>query len=318
MITIMKQENIPCVCRHLKVISDDNSGEEICQSCGCVLRERLEENSNTSYGPEEYLKVSQTGQPNSLTYHDRGLFTVINQQNIDAFGRNIPNSTVREYSRLRRWDSRTKISSSSRSLHKGLIMLDGIKKKLALSDSAVERIASIYRKAVSLGTLRGRSTEEILTSCVFIGCKLEKIPRSLNEISLITAQNKGNVYKMTMMLIERLELKIEPVNASDYLTKIATNSGMSRKAEIYAFELLNVLKKKNIGIGKNPLSLCGTIAWLASTLSGDWITQKTIADSAGITSVSIRNNSKFIIRELGLDKNMIGVSIQKESGDSQK
>lgn len=285
-------------CKHSKKITDNVTGEEICYLCGQILAERLENSSEAIFDIADY-RLSRTGQPNSLAYHD-GLSTIIDYKNTDAFGKNIPRNNRQDFSRLRLWDSRTKLKSSDRSLMQGLLFLDGIKKKLVLPERTVERIAYIYRKASALRLARGRRNEQILTACVFVGCKQEKIPRSLQEISSVTFQNKQKIVRTTKLLIERLGLRLEPVSAADYLSKIASATGMSNKAKKHAYELLKKVEEHHLGFGKNPVVLCGAIAWIASAKCGDHITQQAISGVAGITPVSIRNHSRTLIKMLSI------------------
>ena len=285
-------------CSHTRIVTDSNNGEELCSSCGQILSERLEDTSLQSvFDVEDFFNLTQTGPPNSITKHDYGLSTIIGRKNVDAAGKRISRNLHNDFSRLRLWDGRSQTKQDSRSLLKGLMLLEGIQKKLTLPERAVERTAYMYRKAMDLGFAKGRGTEEVLAGCIFLGCKLERIPRSLHEICSITASNKGKVYSVVRLLVETFDIVLDPPNIEDYFPKIASMSGMSKKSQKYAYELLKRIKDNRLGSGKNPLVLCGTIAWVASARCGDRISQQAIADVAGITPVSIRNCSKLFADE---------------------
>ena len=59
--------------------------------------------------------------------------------------------------RLRTLDSRTQIDASTRNLKEAFNQLDRLKYKLGLSDSVVEKVAYIYRKAHEKKLVRGRT-----------------------------------------------------------------------------------------------------------------------------------------------------------------
>ena len=80
----------------------------------------------------------------SLARHDRGLTTVIGRSDKDASGQKIDNSIRSTFERLRRWDSRIPVNSSTdRNLSKAFSQLHLLKDKLGLSDAIVEKTAYI-------------------------------------------------------------------------------------------------------------------------------------------------------------------------------
>ena len=72
-------------CNKTALITDDNSGEIVCKSCGLVLSEGSE-----AAGPEwrsfanDGVDKSRTGTGTSITMHDMGLSTVIGAVNKDV------------------------------------------------------------------------------------------------------------------------------------------------------------------------------------------------------------------------------------------
>src|SRR5882762_11044504 len=85
-------------CGSLNLIEDFDQGETICQDCGLVLSQNL-----MSRGPEwraftkeEKDERGRVGIPTSFSIHDKGLSTVIDRVNRDAFGRQLPMETRME------------------------------------------------------------------------------------------------------------------------------------------------------------------------------------------------------------------------------
>src|SRR3989442_15727339 len=78
-------------CSSLNLIEDFDQGETICQDCGLVLSQNL-----MSRGPEwraftkeEKDERGRVGIPTSFAIHDKGLSTVIDRVNRDAYGRQL-------------------------------------------------------------------------------------------------------------------------------------------------------------------------------------------------------------------------------------
>jgi transcription initiation factor TFIIB len=152
-----------CIKYKKAVITDPESGEIICSSCGMVILEKIQENNTNSGGPEwntfsvkEMDAKSRTGVSTSLSRHDMGLATIIGKTDRDASGHKIDIAMHSRMDRLRTWDYRTQ-SSTHRNLRQAFNWLDVFKDKLVLSDAVVEKSAYIYRKAQERGLVRGRT-----------------------------------------------------------------------------------------------------------------------------------------------------------------
>src|SRR5213083_311575 len=151
-------------CGSLNLIEDFDQGETICQDCGLVLSQNL-----MSRGPEwraftkeEKDERGRVGIPTSFSIHDKGLSTVIDRVNRDAYGRERPMETRMEMLRLRKWQIRTRVhSSSDRNLAQAMAELDRLTDKLHVPANVKENSAVVYRKALDSGLVRGRSIAAI-------------------------------------------------------------------------------------------------------------------------------------------------------------
>ncbi len=97
-------------CKRGPLITDVNSGEITCGSCGMVLIERMEDfgPEHSAFTQEDFMKNTRTGKKSSLAEHDMGLSTTIKKDDKDASGRRLSPEMSRTFYRLRMWDSRSK------------------------------------------------------------------------------------------------------------------------------------------------------------------------------------------------------------------
>src|SRR5919198_524893 len=157
------QPSVTCpLCKdNLLIITDPNSGETICSKCGMIVLDKIQNINQPEWRASsnaEYENRSRTGTPMSLAIHDMGLSTVIGRTGRDASGKKIDTAMHATMQRLRTWDSRAYIDSSSdRSRIQAFNELDILKDKLVLPDVVVEKSAYIYRKAQERGLVRGRA-----------------------------------------------------------------------------------------------------------------------------------------------------------------
>ncbi|MGA8903416.1 MAG: TFIIB-type zinc ribbon-containing protein, partial [Candidatus Bathyarchaeia archaeon] len=145
-------------CGRANLVEDYDLGEIICRDCGLVLSEH-----SLNQGPEwraftkeEKDERGRVGLPTSFSIHDKGLSTVIDRVNRDAYGRQLPLATRLEMLRLRKWQIRMRVhSSADRNLAQAMAELDRLTDMLHIPASIKERAAIVYRKALDNGLVRG-------------------------------------------------------------------------------------------------------------------------------------------------------------------
>ena len=119
-----------------------------------------------------------------MSRHDRGLATIIGRLNVDASGKKIDSSTRSTFDRLRTWDVRTQLDSSTdKNLSRAFSEFSVLKDKLGLSDAIIEKTAYIYRKVEERGLIRGRTIPGMLAACLYISCRATGTPRTVKDLS---------------------------------------------------------------------------------------------------------------------------------------
>ncbi len=280
-------------CAKNKLVTDNESGEIFCVSCGFVINDTMIDNSPERMFSDSTVNKSRTGDKTSLTRHDQGLSTIINPINKDASGKPLSTSMKSTITQLRKWDIRSQNNSSvDRSLKQALNELQKMKEKLSLSNSVAEKASYIYRKALERKLTKGRGISAIMAAALYAACRELNIPRTLNEISKSGNIRKGNVSTCYRVLVIELELKIPVVNSVTCISKIASVAMLSEKVKRYAIKLLDIARQKQILAGKDPMCMAAASLYLSSLKHGENITQREIAEAAGITEVTVRNRAK--------------------------
>ena len=170
-------ESIKCsICGRIRTaIADPDSGEIVCSNCGMVIAERDQDDVNPerrAFSPEEQEARTRTGAPSSLSRHDKGLATIIGKPTKDAAGRELDANARSTFKRLKTWDTRMQIDSSTdRNLYRAFYELNVLKDKLGLSDAIVEKTAYIYRKVEHGGLVKGRTIPGMLSAAIYLACR---------------------------------------------------------------------------------------------------------------------------------------------------
>jgi transcription initiation factor TFIIB len=143
--------------------------------CGLVIAERSLDLANPercAFTTEESDKRARTGAPTSLSRHDRGLPTLMGKPTRDAAGQKLDTNAYSTYKRLKTWDDRVRLhSSTDRNLLSAFSELSMLRDKLGLSDSLLEEIVYMYRKVEDSGLVRGRTIRGMLVACVYVACR---------------------------------------------------------------------------------------------------------------------------------------------------
>jgi transcription initiation factor TFIIB len=278
-------------CGKEKILTDENTGELFCGSCGFVISEKLEDTGAEwrSFSQDEGNRA-RTGAGTSLTMHDMGLSTVIGSVNKDATGKPLSASMKSTIERLRTWDSRTQAhSSSDRNLRQALNEMDKIKDKLALTDAVIEMAAYIYRKAMEKKLIRGRSIHGLVAACIYAACRNTETPRTLDDIAKGINIRRKEVARGYRLIFRELDLKMPVVDPVKVVSRIASIAGLSEKSKRKAIVILNEAKKEGIVAGKDPMGIAAAALYLACISIGEAKSQKDISIASGVTEVTIRN-----------------------------
>jgi transcription initiation factor TFIIB len=293
----------------IKTITDYESGEIICSTCGMVISDKIQsigpewrnfEQSGTIIrsSVESSISRQRTGSPTSLARSDNGLYTVIGEKDNDVYGRRLDPLVRHSMHKIRMYDVRTQLSSHhERNRRRAFTELDRLRSKLGLSDIVIEKTAYIYRKAEKRGIIRGRTIDSILAASLHIACREMAVPKTLKEIAKASNIRLKTLSKDYRILITELDLKVPNNDLRHYVFKVGNAVPTSEKTKRRAIELMDIISKKDKNTytsGKDPLGLAATVLFVAGANNGENLSQSEIASAAGMTSVTIRCRLKEI------------------------
>jgi transcription initiation factor TFIIB len=222
-----------------------------------------------------------------------GLSTVIGKTDRDADGHKIDAGMHSTMERLRTWDFRIQIRTSThRNLVQAFSELNVLKDKLALPDAVIEKTAYIYRKIQERGLVKGRSISGLVAASVYAACREMGIPRSLTDIAVASNVKRKDLARAYRILVIELDIKIPLIDEIKCLVKVANKANLSEKTKRQAISIMNEILKKDISAGKNPMGFAATVLYLSCLKTGENITQIDISHAAGVTEVTLRNRYK--------------------------
>lgn len=274
---------------------DYGKAEISCNRCGLVLDENMIDQGPEwrAFDHEQRDKRTRVGAPSTYAISDKGLTTAIDWKNKDAKGRSIPEQNRAQLFRLRKWNQRIRVSRcGERNLAIALGELDREANRLDLPRSIREDASVIYRRAAKNNLIRGRSIEGVVATSLYIACRICNLPRTLNEIAEVSNVSKKQIAKNYRFLSRELDIKLKPTSPADYISRFASQLGLSGETQSKAIEIIHSANEKGLTSGKGPTGIAAAALYISSVLLGERKTQKDIALVSGVTEVTIRNRYK--------------------------
>jgi transcription initiation factor TFIIB len=230
-----------------------------------------------------------------------GLATIIGRINMDSSGHALDPAMRTTMGRLRIWDIRTQIrSSTDRNLRNAFNHLEKLKDRLGISDVAVEKTAYLYRKAQERGLVRGRTIPSVLAAAAYVACREMGISKTLKDIALAADIRRKDLSRTYRLLVIELDLKVPMVDTVKCVAKVANKAGLKEKTKREAIDTMYEISKRGMTAGKDPMGLAASVLYLSSFIVGEHVTQSQIADAAGVTEVTLRNRFKDLKTRLEL------------------
>lgn len=234
--------------------------------------------------------------------HDKGLTTHIGWRDEDSNGRTLPSKRRRQMGRLRQWQERIRTrDSTERNLRFALSEIDRMASVLGVPKSVREFAAVLYRQALNEDLIRGRSIEGVATDALYSACRLEQIPRSLEEMVTVSRVNKQEIARTYRYISRELGLEMEPVNPKQYVPRFCSDLALSASVQAKANEIIDTAAEQGLMSGKSPTGFAAAAIYSASILCNEKVTQRTVAETADVTEVTIRNRYQEQIEAMDLN-----------------
>jgi transcription initiation factor TFIIB len=276
---------------------DQESGEIACTNCGFVVATRLADRGPEwrAFTPEQKTKRIRVGSPYTFTIHDKGLSTKIDWRDIRGF----PPEKRAQLHRLRRWQRRSRVSSSTeRTLASALSDMYRLSDALNLPKNVLETASVIYRKANKKRLNRGRSIRGMAVAAIYLACRQCGFVRTLGEMAQASGTNRKEVGRYYRFLVKELDYFVSSVKAEEYVTKLCNELALHGKVEGVTYKIVKASRKLRLTSGRGAKGVAAAASYLASTVVGERRTQREVAEAMDITEVTIRNRYKEMMEKL--------------------
>ncbi len=309
------------------LIQDPSKGEYICERCGCVMMDQIEDLGRESNATdfEEKSKNARASGSTSLALHDFGLRTEIAYGSKDYAGKSIDYQMAETMNSIRKWHIRSRIvSPQERRLSNVLTKINETCAAMSLPKLLVETSAMLYRNFESSCEAKGKSIVCMAAATIFLACKKCSVVRSLEEIveaTGVTDQDRSSAklaskyYRLMVMemgvfteqaqtpalnVSQQMQTQAVALAIDHYISKLANMAKIDTKVERLAMDIAHKTDDHMLADGKAPNGLAAAYIYIASMLLAVNILQRDVSSLSGVTEVTIRNRCKDILTRFKL------------------
>jgi transcription initiation factor TFIIB len=166
---------------------------------------------------------------------------------------------------------------------------------------SVREVASvIQRRAGDVDLLRGRSVEGIASAALYAACRLDGVPRSLDEITGVSRVGRTETGRAYRYLARELELEMEPTDPRAYLRRYCSDLDLPERVETRARGILDAAAEAGLLSGRSPTGSAAAATYAACLLCEEKRSQAAIAEAAGVSEVTIRNRYREHLGAVGV------------------
>ncbi|XP_054712121.1 transcription initiation factor IIB-like [Uloborus diversus] len=270
------------------LIEDYRAGDMICADCGLVVGDRVIDVGSewrTFSNEKADSDPSRVGAAENPLLNGSDLSTVIGRGTGDA---SFDESGIAKY------QNRRTMSSSDRALINAFREISNMADRINLPKTIVDRANSLFKQVHDGKTLKGRSNDAIASSCVYIACRQEGVPRTFKEICAVSKVSKKEIGRCFKLILKALETSVDLITTGDFMSRFCSNLGLPTSVQKGATYIARKAVELDIVPGRSPISVAAAAIYMASQASEEKKSQKEIGDIAGVADVTIRQSYKLM------------------------
>lgn len=287
-------------CGGTEMFYDEPRGETTCTDCGMVADSLFfsQEPEWRAYSAEEDGLRIRVEFPGSVL-SNREMGTTIGGKRSDSLGKILDSQAQSKFFRLSRRNKRIQYEING-CMKNALMELRRIKSHLAVSEDICKIAVRLYQQAQGQDLIRGRSLIGMISAAAYLACRKKQVSITQKDIAAITGITEKELARSVRVFHKYLKICNEHPNFSGFVNRIGETLRLTMHTRIVAINLLKKAQNRRITSGKSPISMAAAALYLASIQTGERRTQLQIALTAKITTTTIRNRCKEMMRRLGL------------------
>ncbi|CAA6661756.1 unnamed protein product [Spirodela intermedia] len=155
------------------------------------------------------------------------------------------------------------------------------------------RAQEIYKNLKDRKSIVGKPQTAVLAACLFVACRLEHAPRTVNEIfSVANGATKKKIGQAINIIEAEMgsTLEMGTARAGDFMRRFCSHLGMSNQTVKAALEA--VQNSEELDIRRAPLSVAAAVIYMITQLSDEKKQLRDISLATGVAEGTIKKAYK--------------------------
>ncbi|WP_235019766.1 transcription initiation factor IIB family protein [Natrialba sp. INN-245] len=159
---------------------------------------------------------------------------------------------------------------------------------LELPDTLCEQACMLFRRAQGADLCQGRSLEGVAAASVYAVCRCNGLGRCLEEISQLATCEQSDLECTYSALNTELELPTTIPRPQNALPRLAATLEVPDEIRHRALGLATLAEDAGVTSGRRPRGFAATCLYRASHEFGYGLSQQEVADSANVSTSTVR------------------------------
>jgi len=144
----------------------------------------------------------------------------------------------------------------------------------------------------------GRSTEAMVSGCMFVAVRELQEPVSLAEISEVTSIHTREIFAAYMDVVTGLNIELQPSQPKKYVPEYVNRLNEEFDSKLHddvievAKEVIDLSHGSGMSSGSSPMGIAAGAVYVAADLENKKVTQAEVAEVAGVTPGTVRTNAQ--------------------------
>ncbi|KAJ1985986.1 transcription initiation factor IIB [Dimargaris cristalligena] len=282
------------------IVEEFSSGDMVCGDCGLILGDRIIDTRSEwrTFANDDGDDPSRVGAASNPLLDGSQLDTIISRSDGGS-------GLSRDLNKIH---GRSTAVKGERMLLGAYKEITSMCDRMGLTKLICDSTKQLFKRVEDEKILRGKSTECIIATCIFIACRQENVPRTFKEIFTYTRVPKRELGRCYRILSKHLTTSTVGVMYSeDLMARFCSHLDLPMPVQRVAIDVTKESKELGTLAGKSPVSVAAACIYLVSHLMGTPKSPKDIANVAGVSETTIKNSYKslYLVREQLLKPDII-------------
>ncbi|GFQ94580.1 transcription initiation factor IIB [Trichonephila clavata] len=120
-------------------------------------------------------------------------------------------------SRTAKYQNRKTTRSSEQALINAFKKISNMADRINLPKTIMDRANSLFKQVHEGKILQHRNNDAIVSSCVYVACRQEGVPRTFNEICAVLNVSKKEVGRCFKLILKALQTSVDLLTTGDFM-----------------------------------------------------------------------------------------------------